>query len=91
MTADRIKEIQAETGYPNSTSVQQALMKVWNECQQEQEQVKNCSIPDVRKSDGIEREALFALLKWMQNEPIFNIDSIDEILDDYEYYKANCR
>jgi hypothetical protein len=47
MTIDRIKEIQAETAYPNSTSVQQALLKVWNECQQEQGQVKNCSIPDV--------------------------------------------
>lgn len=46
--------------------------------------------PPVSKSDGIEREALFALLKWMQDEPIFNIDSIDEILDDYDYYKANC-
>ena len=47
MTIDRIKEIQAETAYPNSISVQQALLKVWNECQQEQGQVKNCSIPDV--------------------------------------------
>jgi hypothetical protein len=47
MTTDRIKEIQAETAYPNSTSVQQALLKVWNECEQEQKQVKNCSIPDV--------------------------------------------
>lgn len=47
MTTDRIKEIQAETAYPNSTSVQQALMKVWNECEQGQGKVKNCSIPDV--------------------------------------------
>lgn len=47
MTTDRIKEIQAETAYPNSTSVQQALLKVWNECEQEQKQVKNCSIPVV--------------------------------------------
>ena len=47
MTTDRIKEIQAETAYQNSRSVQQALLKVWNECQQEQEQVKNCSIPYV--------------------------------------------
>ena len=45
MTTERIKEIQAETAYPNSTSVQQALLKVWNEC--EQERVKNCSILDV--------------------------------------------
>ena len=41
MTSDRIKEIQQETAYPNSVSVQQALLKVWNEC--EQERVKNIS------------------------------------------------
>jgi hypothetical protein len=35
MTAERIKEIQLETAYPNSASVQQALLKVWNECEQE--------------------------------------------------------
>ena len=45
MTTERIKEIQAETAYPNSRSVQQALLKVWNEC--EQERVKNCFMPDV--------------------------------------------
>jgi hypothetical protein len=35
MTADRIKEIQNETAVPDSVSVCQALMKVWNECEQE--------------------------------------------------------
>jgi len=40
MDFNRIKEIQAETAYPNSTSVQQALLKVWNECEQEQTQSK---------------------------------------------------
>lgn len=35
MTSDRIKEIQEETAYPNSVSVMQALLKVWNECEQE--------------------------------------------------------
>jgi len=52
MTTDRIKEIQAETAYPNSKSVQQALLKVWNECEQERKQVKNCSIPDVVATEG---------------------------------------
>lgn len=32
MTTERIKEVQNETAYPDSISVQQALMKVWNEC-----------------------------------------------------------
>ncbi len=31
MDTDRIKEIQQETAYPESVSVQQALLKVWNE------------------------------------------------------------
>lgn len=36
MNTDRIKEIQQETAYPKSVSVQQALLKVWNETEQEQ-------------------------------------------------------
>lgn len=32
MTSDRIKEIHLGTGYPESKSVHQALMQVWNEC-----------------------------------------------------------
>jgi hypothetical protein len=36
MNIDRIKEIQQETAYPESVSVQQALLKVWNETEQEQ-------------------------------------------------------
>jgi len=36
MDTDRIKEIQQETAYPQSVSVQQALLKVWNEMEQEQ-------------------------------------------------------
>ena len=36
MNTDRIKEIQQETAYLESVSVQQALLKVWNETEQEQ-------------------------------------------------------
>lgn len=36
MTTDRIKEIQDKTAHPDSISVQQALLQVWNECEQEQ-------------------------------------------------------
>jgi antitoxin component HigA of HigAB toxin-antitoxin module len=35
MTTDRIEEIQKKTAYPDSISVQQALLQVWNECQQD--------------------------------------------------------
>ena len=34
MDTERIKEIQKETAYPDSVSVQQALLKVWNETEQ---------------------------------------------------------
>ena len=34
MNTDRIKEIQEKTAHPNSVSVQQALLQVWNECQE---------------------------------------------------------
>ena len=35
MTSERIKEIQSGTAYPESVSVKEALLQVWNECQQE--------------------------------------------------------
>jgi hypothetical protein len=35
MTADRIKEIQTKTAFPDSVSVCQALFQVWNECQED--------------------------------------------------------
>lgn len=43
MTSERIQEIQSKTAYPDSISVQQALLKVWNECEQyfNQERTKN--------------------------------------------------
>lgn len=40
MTTERIKEIQLTTGYPDSVSVQQALLQVWNEVLQESNQVQ---------------------------------------------------
>ena len=36
MNSDRIKEIQETTAYPESVSVKQALLQVWNECEQQQ-------------------------------------------------------
>lgn len=35
MTTDRIKEIQSKTAFPDSVSVCQALLQVWNECEQD--------------------------------------------------------
>ena len=47
MNSQRIKEIQKETAYPDSISVQQALLKVWNECEQEKVVNENDLLPDV--------------------------------------------
>jgi len=59
MKSERIKEIQMATAYPDSQSVQQALLQVWNECQQErmysEEEVKKL-IVDFLFVRGIGRE-----------------------------------
>jgi hypothetical protein len=56
MNTDRIKEIQEETAYPESVSVQQALLKVWNETEQKQLRIAAVikSLPD---SDEIRMNA----------------------------------
>lgn len=56
MNTDRIKAIQMETAYPESVSVQQALLKVWNETEQEQLRIAAAikSLPD---SDEIRMKA----------------------------------
>ena len=56
MNTDRIKEIQEETDYPESVSVQQALLKVWNETEQGQYRIAAViqSLPD---SDEIRMKA----------------------------------
>jgi hypothetical protein len=38
MNSKRIKEIQETTAYPESVSVHQALLQVWNECEQSESQ-----------------------------------------------------
>lgn len=43
MNTDRIKGIQEETAYPESVGVRQALLKVWNETEQEQLRIANVS------------------------------------------------
>ena len=40
MTTDRIKEIQDKTSFPDSISVCQALLQVWNECEQDNKNKK---------------------------------------------------
>ena len=65
MNADRIKEIQQETAYPDSISVQQALLKVWNECEHEKAVKNNASLPHV---SGMCEHPLASLMFWSTGE-----------------------
>ena len=49
MTADRIKEIQDKTAFPDSISVCQALFQVWNECEQDNKD-KKYTYEDMKKA-----------------------------------------
>lgn len=60
MNLDRIKEIQQETAYPESVSVQQALLKVWNECKQEQLRLHNVV--------GQSKQLSCSTCKWLKRE-----------------------
>lgn len=40
MTPERIKEIHSLTAYPESISVRQALLQVWNECEQDNKELR---------------------------------------------------
>lgn len=40
MDSKRIQEIHEQTAYPDSISVQQALLRVWNECAREHNIIK---------------------------------------------------
>ena len=77
MNSDRIKEIQETTAYPESVSVKQALLQVWNEC--EQEQVKNCSIPVVINR----RELLVAFNKEMAELHSWFLPAEDSMIDEF--------
>lgn len=86
MTSERIKEIQKETGYPNSRPVQQALFKVWNECTQPQEpketgkKEKHASIDE---QVSILKDTLEEMMTGFDSEG----DKMDFILDICNGYK----
>jgi len=74
MNAERIKEIQGQTAYPNSVSVQQALLKVWNECEQ-------VHLKDNNKIDVSQQRELFdAILDFTEELPMVSEDYFRDIL-----------
>ena len=88
MTTDRIKEIQECTAYPNSKSVQIALLQVWNECeQQKQSEIDelNQAVDNLMKArhelqEEVERlrEGLLMAKNYASNTNV--IDAIDKVL-----------
>ena len=78
MTTERIKEIQSKTAYPESASVQQALLQVWNEVEQEQLRLHIVSQ---------QRELLIGLLTKLENGGGSAFIDKEQIVDDY--LKAN--
>lgn len=60
MTTDRIKEIQNKTAFPDSVSVCQALLQVWNECEQDNKD-KKYKEEDILKA--FEKGALYGSTK----------------------------
>lgn len=74
MTTDRIKEIQDKTAHPDSISVQQALLMVWNECEQERLRLHNV----VNR-----REQLLAFAKWFIQQENINSTRPDTYVDDF--------
>jgi len=75
MNSDRIKEIQETTAYPDSVSVKQALLQVWNECEQGSKVLpasdgKTKDKPDQyeRYVDDFMKEPLDASIKMRQSQ-----------------------
>lgn len=72
MNTDRIKEIQSKTAYPESQSVQQALMQVWNECDQER---KTFATSEDRTAK-LERLAALLGVAWFYGD--FKAETVNE-------------
>lgn len=73
MTTDRIKEIQSKTAYSDSISVQQALLQVWNECEQER----------LRIADVVERsEQLKDFINFCSDN--YSLEIPDRIIEGYK-------
>ena len=74
MTVARIKEIQALTSYPESISIQQALLQVWNECAQEYHKEQLILSGVSQRSE---------LLNFMEHLSMYH--NIDEVIDCTKY------
>jgi len=88
VNTDRIKEIQKATAYPDSASVQQALLQVWNECQQDSNKANSVDIEELAKmkstnyelqlQNNLFSEEIERLRKMLRKEGV--IDWLDPVL-----------
>lgn len=75
MNSDRIREIQKVTAYPDSVSVQQALLQVWNECEQEKKNKTRLDKLITLKN------ALKAVDDWLNSEDTWVTDKDGNIIE----------
>jgi len=90
MDTNRIKEIHQKTAFPNSISVQQALLQVWNECEQqhiqerdrlrsENERLKNLVVALSRYHGDMEKLRDRLILEWPKVQGFRNRYALDKI------------
>jgi hypothetical protein len=74
MNTDRIKEIQLSTAHPESGSVYTALLKVWNETEQEQLRIGAVrlsllnKVKEIAFGDGSAQERMVEIKELFSNE-----------------------
>ena len=71
MTPERIKEIHSLTAYPESISVRQALLQVWNECEQDNKELRE----QVRSL----REGLGEMISTIERNAVDNRATIENV------------
>lgn len=67
MNTDRIKEIQLSTAHPESGSVYTALLKVWNETEQEQLRIAAVSVSLLERAASLVGNTDMACDEWQRD------------------------
>lgn len=85
MESERIKEIQRTTAYPESTSVKQALLQVWNECGHEAKKDAIEFAEWLRTFEPLEKKNGF----WILESQISSEELYNSYLRDREHWRNN--
>ncbi|MFA7708149.1 MAG: dATP/dGTP pyrophosphohydrolase domain-containing protein [Candidatus Pacearchaeota archaeon] len=98
MNAERIKEIQKATAYPESVSVMQALLQVWHECDAEH---KTALAEERAKMPSEELQRLMdSIRQWSDNQfgegqrnpaiAYHLLKEVPELIEAFERYQKSC-